>query len=67
MPASAFIGTNLPTTRPLPPTTATKLGGQQHIREVPSRVTSPKVSRRREETLRRRRPDVQSLQTSSRR
>jgi len=26
MPASAFIGTNLPTTRPLPPTTATKLG-----------------------------------------
>lgn len=26
MPASAFIGTNLPTTRPLPPTTASKLG-----------------------------------------
>ena len=24
--ASAFIGTNLPTTRSLPPTTATKLG-----------------------------------------
>jgi len=26
MPASTFIGTNLPTTRPLPPTTITKLG-----------------------------------------
>jgi hypothetical protein len=26
MPASAFIGTNLPTTRPLPPIAATKLG-----------------------------------------
>jgi hypothetical protein len=34
---------------------------------VPSRVTSPRVSRRREKTLRRRRPDVESLQTNSRR